>query len=162
VYDDGRKNCRCQNGYQLINGGCLSVVSIINSKTETEILSNQNLTNSQSIENSSLAFQSHHSGVTILTPSSSSSILFSPQITIPQTPISSNSNSNALLNTQSCDNIPNTYWTGSRCECKVGYTSNGKLGYCVKIGFSGGDGGGGNINITMKYLPQSIGRNQPG
>lgn len=47
-------------------------------------------------------------------------------------PISAESASNA----RSCANFANTYWTGYRCSCRVGYRLEQTSGACLKIGLS--------------------------
>ena len=48
-----------------------------------------------------------------------------------ETSISSASDAN---NVKSCAQFPNTYWTGYRCACRVGYKQNIQNGQCERLG----------------------------
>jgi hypothetical protein len=53
----------------------------------------------------------------------------------PQTPPAPTPTPNpeAAINAQSCSNFLNTYWTGFRCSCRVGFRLDVPSGQCISI-----------------------------
>lgn len=64
-----------------------------------------------------------------------SSVTPPPTIIVPPLPPSNGNGAESADSAQSCSIFANTYWSGYRCACRVGYKVDPSNGQCVRISF---------------------------
>lgn len=161
VYSKESKGCVCAPGYQLNNGACVLVDNAIkNTGAVITIYNNGQTQNSAApiITTTNVVPEvvvtAPASGITVISTTSTSTTSSSSQSYVPSVPTPSYTTSTPTPTTpvplptvptsastaqtaEICANFVNTYWTGYRCSCRVGYTVDASSGQCVRIGFGG-------------------------
>jgi hypothetical protein len=79
-----------------------------------------------------------------------------PNIPTPPPPApATNTSATSATNAQSCANFSNTYWTGYRCSCRVGFRLELPSGQCVRINLNIPNNTNNNPNPIIPNLPPS-------